>query len=70
MLVNGEEVETAIKLVEVEAADRLPWVGYWCQTSRIVLECASICKEEEKGLKKPISVKMQQFKCWEVYSRK
>ena len=43
MLVNGEEVETAIELVEVEAADRLPWIGYsWCQTSRIVDCCNGI----------------------------
>lgn len=44
---NGQEVETAVELVEIDAANSLPGFEFRCQTARILLECASICKEEE-----------------------
>ena len=49
---NGEEVDTAIELVEVEAANNLPGFEFRCQTARILLECASICKEDENRIEK------------------
>lgn len=49
---SGKEVVTAVELVEVEAANSLPGFEFRCQTARILLECASICKEESNSPEK------------------
>lgn len=44
---NGQHLETAVELIEIDAANSLPGFEFRCQTARILLECASICTEEE-----------------------
>lgn len=49
-LQKDDEVATqAVELVDVDAANNLPGFEFRCQSAKILLECATVLKEEDDG---------------------
>jgi len=46
---NGDEEARAKELVEIDAASALPGFEFRCQTSKILLECAAVLGDSDRG---------------------